>query len=150
MNYRLLAVAVSAGRLGYVFFVNDKLSDWRMSREAYLSTEAAVETCRRWISELEPEIVVTECTMSGRYKRGRTKEILRAIARVARDEPTLNVQVERPTAVPNKYAEARMLGERFPEIAPWVPRERRAWEPEPRNTIYFEALALALVVIDGK
>ena len=42
----------------------------------------------------------------------------------------------------NKYDAAAALAAEFPQIEPWLPRKRRAWEPEPRNIIYFEALAL--------
>ena len=37
---------------------------------------------------------------------------------------------------------AAFIAAEFPQIEAWLPRRRRAWEPEPRNIIYFEALAL--------
>ena len=42
------------------------------------------------------------------------------------------------------------MAEQFPEIAGWVPKKPRSWETEPGNTIYFEALGLAAVVLDGR
>ena len=53
-------------------------------------------------------------------------------------------EIPAPSRGPNKYADAAALAQEFPQIGPWLPKRRRAWEPEPRNIIYFEALALAL------
>ena len=37
----------------------------------------------------------------------------------------------------------------LPSSANGLPKIRKLWEPEPRNTIYFEALALARVVLES-
>ena len=50
----------------------------------------------------------------------------------------------RQQAYPNKFFEANDLAERFPELAAWVPKRPKLWEREPRNLVYFEALALAV------
>ena len=44
----------------------------------------------------------------------------------------------------NKYDEAEALAERFLEMKPWLPKRRTLWDEEPRLTIIFEALSLAL------
>ena len=44
----------------------------------------------------------------------------------------------------NKYAEAAALAEQFPILGPWLPKPRQLWETEPREILYFEALALAI------
>jgi hypothetical protein len=51
--------------------------------------------------------------------------------------------VPREHRYPNKYAEADALVDRYPELAPWKPMKRRFYDNEPRNTVLFEALALA-------
>ena len=61
---------------------------------------------------------------------------------------TKNVAVQRVQRFANKHEEAKALVERFPDILPWKPKRPEIWETEPRNMVYFEALALALEVLD--
>lgn len=58
----------------------------------------------------------------------------------------LEVGVPRKQGFANKYAEAEVLVERYPELAPWKPEKRRFYDNEPRNTVLFEALSLALTM----
>jgi hypothetical protein len=55
----------------------------------------------------------------------------------------LDVAVARECCYANKYVEADALAERYPDIAAWKPKKRRFFDNEPRNTVLFEALALA-------
>lgn len=64
------------------------------------------------------------------------------MAATAAEYELLDIAVEHPHDFPNKYAEAAVLIERYPEIAAWQPN-RRFFDNEPRNTVLFEALALA-------
>lgn len=146
---RILAIAVATGRIGYVFLVGSKLKDWGLSRKASRSTQAASGQVKDWITQLEPDVVVTENVPKSSTKSGKTRALIEVITKFARDAQLLDVQVTKPHFFKNKYAEAQALGERFPEIAIWVPRIRRLWEPEPRTTVLFEALAMACVLIDG-
>ena len=57
--------------------------------------------------------------------------------------------VAREQEYANKYEEAAALGEQFPDLAPWVPKKRRFFDNEPRNTVLFEAVALALSILNG-
>lgn len=98
---------------------------------------------------MEPDVVITENVPKSSTKSTKTRALIEVITRVAREAHVLDVQVTKPHFFKNKYAEASALGERFPEIAIWVPKIRRLWEPEPRTTVLFEALAMACVVIDG-
>ena len=47
----------------------------------------------------------------------------------------------------NKYEEAAALALQYPDIKPWLPPKRRFFDNEPRSTVLFEALSLALGVI---
>ena len=82
-------------------------------------------------------------------KKGqKSRDLIGTVARTAEQNYLLDVSVKCPRPTHNKYEDAKALAERFPELLPWGPKKRRIWEPEPRNTIYFEALALALQIID--
>ena len=145
---KVLDMAVATGLIGYVFLVGDQLKDWGLSRKASRNPELAAVQANKWITDLKPDIVVTEKVPPHSSKSAKTRLLIAAIQFVAAKASVLDMFVSHTSAFKNKYEEAQHLGERFPEIAAWVPRARRIWEPEPKNTVLFEALALATVIID--
>lgn len=148
MARRLLAIAASTGRVGYVFIVGKHLTDWRVSEKASKTSKTAASETQKWINELQPDVVVTEKVGRRAKKDGKTLEINAAMARTAEHNYLLDVSVERDPELPNKYDEAKAQAERFPEIAAWLPRKRRFFDNEPRNIVLFEALTLAESILD--
>ena len=144
---KVLAVAAATGRLGYVFFNDDELVDWRMSHKASQSRKRAVAQVEKWIDYLKPDVVITEDVVTESRKGARTKKIIAAIADCASNLPLNDVSISRVQTFDNKYEEATVLAARYPDILPWMPKRPRIWESEPRNMVYFEALALALEVV---
>lgn len=149
-GYRVLSFAAGSGKLGFVLFDDGKLIDWRMSKSASLSPDAAQRYARDRFAELMPDVVVTEDISRASHKGELTKAVVTAIAEVAAAKQILAVAIPRPRQFQNKYVEAAVLAERFPELQPWVPLPRRLWDGEPREVVYFEALVLALAVIEGR
>ncbi len=94
----------------------------------------------------QPEVAVTEKLSARCRKRGRTLALIPAINEAAREAGALTVSVERVQRHKDKYAEARALARRFPDLSDQVPETPPIWLPEPRPMIIFEALALALSV----
>jgi hypothetical protein len=148
-QFRILAIAVATGRIGYVFLHAGKLKDWGLSRRASRGTKEAATQARAWITLLEPDVVVTERVAKTSTKSIKTRALIEVITRVAEDMKMQFVEVPRFQSFKNKYAEATALAERFPELTLWLPKLRRLWDPEPRSTVLFEALALSLVIVDG-
>jgi len=146
---RVLAIAVATGRIGYVFLSDEILKDWRMSKIACRSAHNARTYAEQLISFFTPDVVVTEKMDKESRKGAHAKEISGVIAQVAEEANLLDVLVPRIQTFKNKYEEARALCKRFPELEYWMPREPRIWQSEPFGTIYFEALHLALSVIDN-
>lgn len=145
---RVLAVAAASGRISYVFLVKGQLYSWQISRRASESPEVAAKMVQKWIKQLRPEVVVTETITKLCRKNGATISIIEAIAQVAAEAPLLDVSVPRPHRYRNKYVEAAALADQFPELRPWVPKPRKLWDSEPRSTTLFEALVLALEVVE--
>ena len=141
---KVLAFAAATGRVGSVFLIGDQLMDWNISNKAAESSRDAVVHAQSLITILGPDVVVTEEPESARHKGQHTLTLIAAIAQTAEDNHLLEVSVPREHRYPNKYAEADALVERYPELAPWKPVKRRFYDNEPRNTVLFEALALAL------
>jgi hypothetical protein len=144
MALRILSIAAATGRIAYVYLIGDRLMDWRISDKASTSTEEARAASARWIETLQPDVVVTEIAVSKTRKGDNTRQLIEAMAIVAEESKALDVKVTREQSFANKYDEAAALADRYPELSPWVPRKRRFFDNEHRNTVLFEALALAL------
>lgn len=139
---RLLAIAAASGKVGSVFLVGDTLTYWQVSVKAAESPADAAAHAQSLINDFWPDVIVTE-EPGRRHKGTETLALIAAMAEVAEDCGLLDVRVPRVQRFPNKYAEADALVLRYPELAPWKPAKRRFFEAEPRNTVLFEALALA-------
>jgi hypothetical protein len=144
---KVLVFAAATGRIGHVFLWGERLLDWGLSRRASRSPHDAAEHATKVISDLNPDVVVTEELSKSSTKGWKTRQLLDAIGAVALKTKLLDIRAKRPHDFPNKYEEAACLATRFPEIAAWVPKKRRLWESEPRATVLFEALALGLSVM---
>lgn len=140
---RVLAFAAATGRVGAVFLVGDRLIDWQMSSKAAEDSAEAAAFAQSLINDLKPDVVVTEELETAEHKGKRTLGLIAAIARTAEYNELLEVSVPHGHRYPNKYAEADALVRLYPELAPWKPIRRRFYDNEPRNTVIFEALALA-------
>lgn len=148
-HLKILSIAAASGRIGYVFFVGRKMTSWGISRKASKTPALAAEKTQQWIKTMNPDVVVSEKITKTSTKGERSKSLISAILRTASEHYLLDVAVKREQAFQNKYLEAQALAKEFPEIQPWVPKKPRIWQTEPRNTIYFEALALAKVILNG-
>ena len=144
---RMLSIAAATGRVAYVYLIGDRLMDWRISDKASDSVDEAQAAAVHWIETLLPDVVVTEKSVSGSRKGDNTRHLIDGIARIAELADVLDVRVEREQVYPNKYAEAAALAVHYPELLPWVPRHRRFFDNEHRNTVLFEALALAQTIL---
>ncbi|MEQ1519049.1 MAG: hypothetical protein ABL931_21425 [Usitatibacteraceae bacterium] len=139
----MLALAAASGRIGMVFFVGPRLMDWRISNFAARSPRAAATFANKLIVALKPDVVITERATSAAHKGDKTKALVLAMAEAAANHEVLDIAVVREFRYPNKYAEADALTKLYPGLAPWKPKHRRFFDNEPRNTVLFEALALA-------
>lgn len=144
---RVLAFAAATGRVGSVFLIGDQLVDWHISNKAAESGVEAAGHAQALINDLMPDVVVTEELETASHKSKHTLDLIAAIARTAEHNHLLDLSVPREHRYPNKYAEADALVERYPELTPWKPMKRRFYDNEPRNTVLFEALALAQSVV---
>lgn len=147
---RLLAIAVASGRVGSVFMIGDTLTYWQVSVKAAESPAEAAAHAQTLINGFWPDVIVTEEPNAVRHKGAETLALIAAMAQVAEDCDLLDVQVPRVQRFANKYAEADALALRYPELAPWKPHKRRFYQAEPRNTVLFEALALADFMLNNR
>ncbi len=144
---KVLAIAVATGRMGYVFFYGGELCHWGKVCKASESPALALRQTKKWIKRFKPDVVITE-DIGKQSRKGRaSRAIIAALARYASDLKVSDIVITRAQRFQNKYEEAKALAQQFPDLMPWVPAKPRIWESEPRSTIYFEALALALPIV---
>lgn len=146
---RVLAVAALSRRVGYTFLIDGELHDWGGSPTAGRYPDRAAEIAAAWFREFRPDVIVTERIERRSRKGARTRRVIAEIAGAATETTAYDVSVPLPRPFKNKYDEAAALAKRFTPIAGSLPKRRRIWETEPWSTVYFEALALAVAVIDG-
>ncbi len=121
-----------------------------MSVTAAKSPQAAATYLAKLIDFLAPQVIVTERLDGMRHKGAVARELVATMADVAANHDVLDVTVKRESRFPDRYAEAAALSELHPVISPWTPKKPRFFDNEPRNTVLFEALALAEVVLDRR
>jgi hypothetical protein len=146
---KMLAIAVVSRHVAYVYLIGDRLVDWRISDRASTSAEKATATVQGWINLLHPDVLVTEKLRPALKKGQRAKTVIEAIINVGANNYILDVSVTREQRFPNKYLEADAIVAAYPELRPWLPKKRRFYDNEPRNTVLFEAMALAQTVLRG-
>lgn len=139
----ILSIAARSGRIAYVFFEGDKLKAWSTSRKGSTNAREACNVVKGWMNLFNPGVVILEDYRMANRKGRKTKVIIRAIESVAKNTPAKTYVVDRKQLFKNNIDEARYFGEKYPELKAWVPEKPKLWESEPRNLIYFEALALA-------
>lgn len=148
MTLRLLAIAINNRRLGYVFFTNNHLQEWRTLQKATFSEADAACSIQELIRDLKPTVVVLEDMSKGTQKSRRIQKLNEALQRTAAHNYVLDICITRPKVKCNRYEYAAELAEIYPELLPWVPAKRRIFDNECAHMAMFEALALAHKVLE--
>lgn len=134
-----------------MFLVDGDPKDCKFSKTAFKSNENAQIHAAKWIKQFEPDVVITEKITKTCRKGDHAKQLIAAVTKVAEEHRDISdIQVARVQSYKNKYEEARALAERFPQLKPRLPKEPHCWQSEPFSTTYFEALSMALLVIDQR
>lgn len=146
----MLSIAVGTRRVGYVFIGDGQLCDWGITIKSAKSKSDIAVFVQGLISELQPDVVVSEKCDRACRKGNRTRALIGTIAEIASHNTVLDVSIPRPRRYKSKFEEATFLAEKYPEIAGYLPtRKRRFFEFEPRSMMLFEALALAEEAMQG-
>lgn len=140
---RILALAARHGRIGYVLLIDGKPKDWSLSCKGSKSPQNAATFADDWITMFDPDVVIIEDPSTAVRKNEKTKLLLAEMITVAEKSPSLVATPSRVQRFANKHLEACAWVTEFPQLHDKLPAKRRLWDPESRNLIYFEALALA-------
>src|SRR5882724_2550000 len=126
---RLLGIAASHGKIGFAYLVDGELMDWGLSAKASRSFDDAFQRITAWTIYYRPDVVVAERIEDQSRKGGHTKTLIRAAESAANNAKADYMEILLPVDGANKYDAAAALAAEFPQIGPWLPRKRRAWEP---------------------
>ena len=138
-----VAIAASYGKVGLVCLAGTDLLDWKLSVAASKSVDDAFKQAMKWLQYYQPDVVVVEAIEHSR-KGENTGAIIHAIMAASRDLDISPVEITPVKRFKNKYVAAAAVAEAYPDLKPRLPKERPYHEREPRNIIYFEAMALWL------
>lgn len=142
MRPNTLGVAVSSGRIGYVYMTDGEVRDWGVSVVASRSVEKAQEKITKLFALYHPQLIVTEKLSPHSRKSGRTIDLIHTVADLSDQSNAHHISVERIQTYANKYLEIEELARKHPVLANWKPPKRKLWESEDRRTSIWEALAL--------
>lgn len=153
---RILAVQIRAARLGYAVFESPKqLRDFGAASFPIAATDRSRVT--RLFRLYRPVVLVLPGAGS-RYPRD--MRIRRAIARIVHNEarkahvPTARVSEKSfksffaQYSCRDKYHIAAVIAGRFPELAWRVPPPLDFYDPEPRQMLYFDSIALGMAYLE--
>ena len=140
---RVLAVAATSRRIGYVFLIGNRLMEWRMAGKPARSRIRAAGALQELINTFHPNVLITEKLKPSDRKGLRARRITEALQRTAAENYILDVSVRRHSGYANKYEEIDVLVQNYPAIKPWAPRKRKHYENEPPAMVLFDALAIA-------
>ena len=83
------------------------------------------------------------------HRKGvRNCSIIEAIGTCLETHDVFHIWVDRKQNYKNAYQEATSLSERYPGLLPWRPEKPKIWQCEHRHLVYFEALSMALQVLE--
>ncbi|MBX3024694.1 hypothetical protein KF840_07275 [bacterium] len=150
---RILAIDPTHRGFGYVVLEGpDRLVDWGLSQWRSGEGTAAIKRVGDLIRRLAPDVLVIEDTSHRDCRRSqRVRRLLRGVAIAAakleictRLLPAAVVRARfAALGATNKDAVARILAERFPELATFLPPPRKPWRSEDERMAIFDALALS-------
>lgn len=142
VGIRSLTVAVSTGRIAGVFLEDGRVVGWKMARIKAADAQNAAKVVQAWIKGFTPDHMIIEDTVAASRKGLTAQAAIEAIASVFADADGLDMRLPRVQLYQNKYEEAKVLSQTYPDIARICPVQPPIWIPEPRSMTYFEALSL--------
>ncbi len=151
---RVLAIDPMHRGFGYVIFEGpDFLIDWGVRHVEGPKNKASIAATADLITRYRPRIMVLEDVAAmGCRRRRRVRELVEVLDRYGRERgltvrKVAQARVKRtflPLCIRNKNQMARFLAAKFPELARYLPPERKPWMSEDTRMAIFDAAAFAL------
>jgi hypothetical protein len=145
----ILAIDPGSRGLAFVFFENGTLLDWGTRGRGRKELAVLDAMLARFKADL---LVLEDPDAFGCERRARIRRLLGLMAKRAMERGVVVEKVSRYAVrrawrerdKTNKHEVAAAIADMFPEIEPYVPRERRTWDSEDPRTGIFDAVSLVL------
>lgn len=152
ISRRVLAVRMNSRGFGFALFRgSDFLIDWGTSKARYVNKAWDCQ-CKvvRLLEKYRPEQLILEDPIARRPRRG--ARVVDLQLKLMKQAATLEVpyteinqdQVHSLFGSTSRRKIAEILADRFPELAPHLPPQRKPWMAEDPRLSIFDAAALAL------
>jgi hypothetical protein len=157
---RILALDPTTKGFGYaVLDLPLRLVAWGMAHIEGEKRSGAILRFEALLDQFRPDAVVLEdTTAQGSRRYPRVRDLLDALAKVARERGIQVQSVSRLVVIAyfsskdepaTKHSIAKTLAVAYPELAERVPKKRKTWQSEDERIAVFDALSLA-VTFAGK
>src|SRR5712691_6930067 len=151
---RVLAIDPTHRGFGYVIFEGpDFLIDWGLREVDGPKNKASIAAAAELITRYRPRIMVLEdITARGCRRRRRVRELVDGLEQYGRGRGLTVRKIAQPivkknllrSGIRNKNQMAQFVAAQFPELARYLPPERKPWMSEDLRTAIFDAAAFAL------
>jgi hypothetical protein len=157
---RVLALDPTHRGFGYVIFEGpDLLIDWGGRHVQGQKNKASIAAAGELISRYRPQIMILEDVAARDCRRRRrVRGLVEALDRYGRERGLTVREIARarvkqmfvPLGIRNKDQMARFVAGRFPELARYLPPERKPWMSEDSRMAIFDAAAFALALFGSE
>jgi hypothetical protein len=156
---RVLGIDPFSSGVGFAVLEGpNELIDWGTRSTRIANSEKAVLVIEKLIDRYEPDLLAIENWESeGARRRPRIEALLDRIVVDERKRLPVRLiapnEIRRVGSVPRsgtKHGRATLLAERFPELAPFLPRPRKIWDSEDSRMSIFDAAAFAIACFPAK
>jgi hypothetical protein len=151
---RVLAIDPTHRGFGYVIFEGpDFLIDWGLREVEGPKNKASTGAVAELVTRYHPQIMVLEDVAAKGCRRcRRVRELVDGLEWYGRERgltvrKVAQARVKRtflPLGIRNKNQMAQFVAANFPELARYLPPERKPWMSEDLRTAIFDATAFAL------
>jgi RNase H-fold protein (predicted Holliday junction resolvase) len=157
---RIIAIDPTTKGFGYAILdLPLRLVAWGMAHIEGEKRSGAIARFEALLDQFRPDAVVLEDTTApGSRRYPRVRDLLEALAKVARERGIQVQSVSRLAVIgyfsskedqATKHSIATTLAVAYPELAEKVPKKRKTWQSEDERISVFDALSLA-VTFAGK
>lgn len=126
-----------------VLFIGQQPMLWELVFKPTTSTRRIETQLHKWITQFEPDVILTEDLQTARRKGARTKMIMEVIKRTADRSDVPCFERLRLQPYLNRDDQIAELCKRYPQLKSIAPKRRRHHDKEPPVTTIFDAVAMA-------
>ena len=150
----MMAVDPTSRGFGFAVFEGpNRLVDWSAVEIRKNKEDKYLQRIVDLIAQYRPDVLVLEDTRGGGSRRcARVQKLLGRVERLADEGAILTRRFSRSkvkrafsdSGAKTKYEIAEAIAQRFPELAPRLPRFRKPWMSEDDRMSLFDAASLAI------